>query len=110
MSIETDDKFKKVEFEKEEELYEEGKSLKLICPNCGSAYNHSTEPFVLNGNDNYEAINNGYRGDATVLPMECEDCETKWNLVIQFHKGFQFMYVYLGNLPKNQKINLRRIG
>ena len=57
----------------------------IVCPVCGYNYQHLGIPFVIDGNDNYEARWGG-RGDLTVIPVYGE-CGCKWELCFGEHKG-----------------------
>jgi len=63
----------------------------IVCPVCGDEYQYPGHPYVVPGNDAYEAGWDG-RGDLTVLPFwgECHHC---WSLCFGFHKGITYTFV-----------------
>lgn len=70
----------------------------LLCPVCGSEYNHIEPPYLKDGGDNYEAKWHG-RGDLVVVPLWGE-CGSKWELCVGFHKGNSSVFVRLNKSCK----------
>lgn len=74
----------------------------LTCPLCGYGYSHIREVFTRMGSDQYEAgiyaetkvkaITTGERRSALVIAIDGE-CGHRWNLIIQQHKGINFVEV-----------------
>ena len=63
----------------------------LLCPCCGSEFNHTRPPYIKDGSDNYEAKWHG-RGDLNIMPMWGE-CGSEWELCVGFHKGNSPIFV-----------------
>jgi hypothetical protein len=64
--------------------------LTVVCPICGSNYQHSNDPFTVDGQDSYKAWCG--RGDLIVIPFWGE-CGSSWELCIGFHKGDSVAFV-----------------
>ena len=63
----------------------------IVCPVCGYSFVHINDAENLAGNDNYDAVTDGWvRGDVIVIPMWCEMGCT-WKMQIGFHKGETFI-------------------
>ena len=57
----------------------------LVCPICQFEYSHLGRPYIIKGNDNYEAFPR-VRGNLTVIPVSNE-CGCQWELCFGEHKG-----------------------
>ncbi|MBA3474289.1 MAG: hypothetical protein H0T57_13865 [Rubrobacter sp.] len=64
---------------------------RLLCPVCGSSYQHTGTPFDIPGQDAYEAGWGG-RGNLLVVPVWCEEGH-EWEMCFGFHKGETFSFV-----------------
>jgi len=73
----------------------------IKCPACGFEFNHFRAPYVVKGNDNYEAWRG--RGSMVVIPFWGE-CGHEWELCIGFHKGQCFMFTNVIDKDKYSEI------
>jgi hypothetical protein len=66
----------------------------VTCPKCGIEYNHFGTPYIVNGNDRYDAWEG--RGDLISIPVECESFH-KWEICFGFHKGYNYCFTKIIN-------------
>ncbi|MGA7872942.1 MAG: hypothetical protein WCA22_18790 [Candidatus Binatus sp.] len=79
----------------------------LACPVCGDDCSHIREIFTRMGCDEHEArvypgthakeVSSGWRRSAVVIVIDGESCGHVWNLVIQQHKGVNFIEIETGH-------------
>lgn len=73
----------------------------LICPECGGNYSHVNQVFTRPGSDPGEATvyegtvaGEGAAGRRSALVIELDgECQHSWRIVIQQHKGNNFVAV-----------------
>jgi hypothetical protein len=74
----------------------------LLCPACGSEYSHVERVGTTYGTDKYEAgvypgtkaiRHTGWRRSGVEIVCSCESCLELFSLVLQQHKGQNFILV-----------------
>ena len=90
----------------------------ILCPLCGDEYSQIGRVFTLLGSDALEA--GVYDGTEAVgctpsrrsaLGIEFEgECGHSWSLIIQQHKGNNFVYVDLPNLQTSETVSEEQKG
>jgi len=86
-----------------------GGETNIVCPSCSSDYTHVHHVGTLVGSDQFEAAT-AYEGTATSgstperrsaveIVFECEGCPQRFSLVIQQHKGNNFVEIH-ENIPQ----------
>jgi len=84
--------------------------INMRCPSCGFDFTHIREVGTLMGQDEHEAV--VYKGTGIIgktksrrsaiqIIFDCEGCTDTFALVIQQHKGNDFLQVWADIGPKN---------
>lgn len=76
----------------------------IVCPSCGSGYTHIRHVGTLVGADDHAAVlsydgtgtsgSTGARRSALEIVFTCEGCPKLFALVVQQHKGVNFIEIH----------------
>jgi hypothetical protein len=71
-----------------EDIIEAHEGVMLKCPVCGDIYNHAVEPTTKTPepHDDLDCI-------PTVIPMQCEGHQHRWELGVGFRKGNSYLFI-----------------
>lgn len=92
-----------------------GDESNIKCPHCGSDYTHIERAGTVMGSDPHEAkvypgtvptSTTGFRRSGVEIVMSCEMCPFQFALVVQQHKGNNFVQVHRCLLDHQHRPNL----